>query len=128
MKIKAFFLVLVLAAALGCSKNAVVANVPGSINSFDSESYVTLMDVQGALKAVKDDVATGRYTPTPAAKAVINQAIRDYDLGQDAWHAYHSGISQDQVGLQNAINQIIFDIVQIADPQVPAPKKLQGAK
>jgi len=119
-KITTLLLALTLLAALGCAKK-VSAPVPGSINSFDALSYQTLMDVQAAITAVKLDISSGKFAPTPAQKAVVNQAITDYDLAEAAWHAYHSGATGDATGLSTAINQCIADIAAIAS-------KIQGGK
>lgn len=112
-KVKLFFVVLALAAAMGCARK-VAAPLPGAINSFDSISYVTLMDTQAAINAVKDDVAAGKITLSPTQKTVLNQAIQDYDIAQASWQAYHSGATGDTAGLTAAINQIVADVAAIA--------------
>lgn len=119
-KAQVFLLALSLLAGFGCAKK-VTAPLPGSINSFDSLSYQTLMDAQAAINAVKDDIADKKFTPTQAQKAVINQAIGGYDLAETAWHAYHSGATADTAGLTAAINQLIADIAALAS-------QIQGAK
>jgi len=114
MKAKIFFLVLALAAGMGCAKKTVTAPLPGAINSFDQTSYQTLMDAQAAINAVKADAASGKVTLTATQKSVLNQAISDYDLAQASWSAYHSGATADTAGLTSAINQIVADIAALA--------------
>ena len=119
-KAKIFMLVLLILGGWGCAKKA-TAPVPGSINSFDSMSYQTLMEAQAGINAVKSDVASNKVTLTPAQKTVLNQAIADYDLAQAAWHAYHAGATADTAALTAAINQIVSDIAALAS-------KIQGEK
>lgn len=118
---KKLVITILLCACLGCNKKAVTAPLPGAINSFDSLSFQSLMDAQAAINAVKADISDGKFKPTPAQKSVLNQAIGDYDLAQAAWQAYHAGATNDVTALQNAINQIVADVAQIA-------VKIQGAK
>lgn len=116
-----FFSVLILCLTLtGCAKK-VSAPLPGSINSFDSISYQTLMDAQAAINAVKADVTAQKIVLSPAQKTVLNQAIQDYDIGQATWQAYHAGATQDTAGLTAAINQLVSDVAAIA-------VKIQGGK
>ncbi len=114
-----------LSVGVGCSKQPASAQVPGSTGTFDAQSYQTLMEAQAALNAARDDISTGAFVPTPGAKKVLNQGIQDYDIAQTAWHAYHAGTSNDQAGLAAAINQVITDIISIADPHAIPPQKVQ---
>lgn len=106
-------LIATIALTVGCAKH-VAAPVPGAINVFDSTSYRTLVDAQAAIQSVKADVANGKKTLNPTEKAVLNQAIQDYNIAQAAWQAYHAGATQDTTTLASAINQLVLDIAGIA--------------
>jgi hypothetical protein len=78
----------VLAVMLGCAAHTVKAPVPGALNSFDADSYQTLMTAQATLNSLKSTAAT-----TPSLKPILNQAISSYDVAETAWQAYHAAAS-----------------------------------
>jgi len=100
----------------GCAaKSPVTAPVPGSINSFDALSYRTLMDAQAAIQSVKGSALATQQ------KAVVNQAIQDYNVAEAAWQAYHAGATSNPAALTAAINALVADVAAITT-------QLQGGK
>ena len=116
------FLVLTLAAGLGCAaKKTPAALPPGAINQFDATSFRVLSDAQAAINSVKSDIAAGKVTPTDEEKKVLNQIIADYNTANDLYQAYHSQATSDTTALSQAITQLINDIAAVTT-------KLQGGK
>lgn len=129
-------LVLVLALTLGiagCVKNAAVAPVPGTINTFDAYAARTIGDAQTALVSAKTwelcsdqkfpaTVSFDGYVnscdstagPFPASgRTVLFKAEQSYNLALATAQAYHSGASADTTGLTAALTTLGVDIGQM---------------
>lgn len=72
--------------ALGCSHSYVVH--PGSINTFDSQTYDTLIVYHDAIESAKADLTSGQFPV--AAKPVLNRFIEAYNTLQGVWTVYHT--------------------------------------
>jgi len=111
---KQFLLIVVVAIAMGvtgCATKAVVAPVPGQINTFDAYAFRVLADAQAAINAFKADVQSGKVTETPAIKAALNQAITDYDAAEAAYQIWHAtGGAGSTAALTVQINKLPTDI------------------
>lgn len=92
----------VLGVMLGCAAHTVKAPIPGALNTFDSDSYQTLMTAQATLNSLKSTVAT-----TPSLKPVLNEAISAYDIAETAWQAYHAAASS---ALQSSLTTALDDL------------------
>ena len=82
---------------------------PGAINTFDADSYVSLMGAQAVLSSVKADI--GKLPPS--AKPALNKAIASYNIAEAAWQAYHSGANGDTATLTKAITQATVDVAAL---------------
>ena len=79
---------------------------PGAINTFDANSYTTLMGAQAVLNSVKADI--GKLPPE--AKPALNKAIASYNIAEGAWQAYHSGKNGDTAAVATALTQVSADV------------------
>ncbi len=117
------FVLLMLAAALGCAAKKTSAPLPpGAINQFDATSFRVLADAQAAINSVKSDIAAGKITPSDTEKKVLNQIIADYNKANDLYQAYHAGATSDTTALSQAITQLIGDIAAVTT-QIQGGKK-----
>lgn len=66
----------------GCSATA-IANHPGAVNAFDSQTYDVLLTAQAAIEAAKP------LGTTQPIKDAINKAIAAYNVAEAAYTAYH---------------------------------------
>lgn len=109
-KVCALLVCLVLLAACG----NIVANTPGSLNTFDATAYRSLIDAQAALTQAKTTI-----TPTTPqiVKDVLNKAIASYNTASDAYKVYHTALVNhgvpDQGSLQVQITALISDIATL---------------
>lgn len=119
----AFVAVMLLA---GCHKAAVVAPVPGSINSLDAWAFRVVSDSSAAIHSVKtweqctelsfpatvnvdgnSEVCDAKAGSFPMQfKGDLNLAITSLNTASAAGKLYHSGASSDAVGLTQAVNQL----------------------
>jgi len=128
-KAKLWFLVLALAAGIGCAKK-VTAPVPGTINTFDAYAARSIGDAQVALISAKTwescsdksfpqtvtfdgntypcDATAGPFPSV--ARPFLFKAEQTYDLALSAAQAYHSGATLDTAGLTQALTQLGIDI------------------
>jgi hypothetical protein len=83
---------------------------PGAINSFDATTYSLLLSFQKGIDSVKADFATQSPAVQAQAAPFINQAVKDYNIGEAAWQAYHSGATADTNGLTSALWQLTADL------------------
>lgn len=112
---------------VGCAtKNQPAAPVPGQIDTFDAYAFRVIADAQAAIHSVKTwQVCTAQSFPQtvsvdntvepcdssngsfkPEWKIYLNTAITSYNKAQAAGKAYHAGMSGDQAGLQQALNEL----------------------
>ena len=82
---------------------------PGAINTFDADSYITLMGAQAVINSVKADI--GKLPP--GAKPILNQAIASYNVAEAAWQAYHSGANGNTAALTTALTQVSADVAAL---------------
>lgn len=87
-KIYANLVVLTLALVMACNRP-----VTGSLNSFDSNTYVALATTDGIIQGTKADLNNNVFAPAIAVKVAIatNQLITAYDAARAAWLIYHNG-------------------------------------
>jgi PBP1b-binding outer membrane lipoprotein LpoB len=105
--------VLVLAFGLaGCAgSNPVNAPLPpGAINHFDATTFDVLSQAQATINSVKSTYTTLPASQQPQVKVVLNQAIADYNVAENAYKAYHAGGTQDTTALTAAIAALVADI------------------
>ena len=75
---------LVLVLGLACQKN--VRPHPNQINSFDGQTYDTLISAQAALDAAKAQYKSGRLPES--AKPIINDAGSAYEQARTSWQLW----------------------------------------
>lgn len=113
--------------SVGCAvKNQTAAPVPGQVDAFDAYAFRVIADAQAAIHSVKTwQVCTAQNFPQTVSldntvepcdssngkfqdswKIYLNTAITSYNKAQAAGKAYHAGMSGDQAGLQQALNDL----------------------
>lgn len=93
MKQRLLVLLLLLTLTLGCAKT-VTAPVPGSVNQFDSDTYLTLLTSKAVIDQTKASLAAGSF-PTNisgAVKTAVNGAVTAYNLADTAYQALHTSL------------------------------------
>ena len=109
---KSFFasLVIYLAIVNGCAK---YQPHPGSVDTFDSKTYDTLLVAQASLDQAKQQYAAGTISGD-TAKTAINKAGEVYNLTRDAWNTYRGLRSQgqDATSAVAKVNALIPQLVQ----------------
>lgn len=88
-----------------------VKSIPGAINSFDGASYESLMVAQAALNTLKQDAPSIEPT-VPQFKPVLNQAIQDYNIAEQAWQQYHAGKGS-SAAVSAALATVATDILKV---------------
>lgn len=78
-------------ASIACTHN-VQAPVQGSVNQFDSDTYLTLVTAKAAIDQAKVELANGTFTGKVAAavKAAVNGAVTAYNVATTTYQAYHA--------------------------------------
>lgn len=99
-----------LVAVSGCFKSNTLPT--GAINTFDADSYQTLMTAQATLNSFKAQEPTIVVT-VPAFKTVLNQAIADYNVAEGAWQTYHAG-GGNSAAVTAALTTLAVDITKLA--------------
>jgi hypothetical protein len=89
-KAKHFALVAVLMVSMGAC--AAHVNHPGTANTFDSDSYDTLLVTDSVIQSTKADYAAGTVPAAimPQVKTALNDLIRAYDAADVVYIAYHN--------------------------------------
>lgn len=88
---KLFAVPLLLLALSGC-KSAAYVNHPGSLNTFDSQSYDSLLVTHSVIESTKADLAANKFPANIASgvKLAINGLITAYDSADTAYLIYHA--------------------------------------
>lgn len=129
---KSLLLTVVMALALSsaCSKKAITAPVPGTINTFDAYSARVIGDAQEAILSAKawemcSDSASAPFVTVdgstrpcdvtapkfPAAgRPYLFQAEEAYNVALAAAQTYHAGASSDTTGLAQGLTQLSLAI------------------
>ena len=109
-KLATFALIGVLTLTLfGCAAKITPTTLPpGAINTFDANSYITLMGAGAVIRSVKADI--GKLPPE--AKPALNKAIASYDIAEAAWQAEHAGTGN-PAALTAAITQATADVATL---------------
>jgi hypothetical protein len=107
---KRILAVLALTGALyGC--HAASAPLPqGALNTFDADSYASLMVAEASLNSFK---TSSVVASSPTGKKALNQAITDYNVGEAAWQAYHAG-GGNSAAVTAALATIATDILNLS--------------
>jgi|HubBroStandDraft_1064217.scaffolds.fasta_scaffold03153_12 hypothetical protein len=86
--IPALALVLLL---MGCAKNTSTP-IPGAANTFDSQSYLSLVTADSVIETTKADLAAGKFPASIAGnvKTALNALIQSYDVANPVYVAYHN--------------------------------------
>lgn len=116
-------LALFAAMTIGCA-HQVSAPIPGSLNSFDSTAYQTLMVSRGIAQSFSDQACSnnggkpGCFAPSATEKTAINQFIADLNIAETVYVAYHQG-AQPQAAAQAALSKVTAD-------QASLPANIKG--
>ncbi len=107
----------------GCAATNKPATLPpGAINSFDAATYDLLMTAQGALNGFKAELASLPADQVTKVTPVLDQAIKDYNLAEAGWHAYHEGAGGDPAALSASVSQVVADLASLQSA-IPQGKK-----
>lgn len=106
-------LILILAIAIasigseGCKK---YVQHPGSVNTFDSQTYDVLLAAEGAIKQGKADYSSGALPD--AGKPYLDDLIRVYDVANASYRTYHDAATkgQDSAALATKLQQDIASL------------------
>jgi len=91
MKLARITLALALCLAFaGCGLKA-QAPIPGAVNQFDSDTYLTLSTAKGAIDQAKAELTANAFSGTVATnvKTAINVAVSTYNTADITYQAYH---------------------------------------
>ncbi len=82
---------LALVLTVGCMKT-VSAPVPGSANTFDSQTYVSLVATDNVIQSTKAALSQGQFPASIAGnvKTALNALITAYDVADPIYQAYHT--------------------------------------
>lgn len=77
---------------LGSCKTAAYVNHPGSYNTFDSQSYDTLIVTHSVIESTKADLAANKFPAqiAGAVKTALNNLITAYDVADSSYLVYHA--------------------------------------
>lgn len=78
-------------AMVGCAKK-VTAPIPGSANSFDSDTYLTLVTTDSVIQGTKSALAANSFPPAFVSnvKTALNALITAYDAADSVYIVYHN--------------------------------------
>jgi hypothetical protein len=100
-------------ATTACTTN-VRAPIPGAVNQFDSDTYLSLVTAKGVIDQTKADLAAGSFPVniTPIVKQSVNDAVQAYNVADTAYQAYHAEAlaGSATVAQQNAVSQKVSDL------------------
>lgn len=107
---------------VGCANRAAQAPIPGAVNQFDSDTYLSLITAQAVIDQTKADLANGTFSPSvvSAVKTATNKASIAYNAALAAYTAYHLAVSAgtattaQQQTAQSAVNTLNVSVGQIA--------------
>jgi len=116
-------LCLSIALTVGCQKKPVVAVHPGAVSNLDSYAYDILLVESAALDSAIADYHAGKVPE--GAKSYLNDAIRQFNLTQAAWHGYHDNhATGDESKLRDALNSLVSLVAELQQVlgKSPTPK------
>jgi hypothetical protein len=66
--------------------------VPGAVNQFDSDTYVSLLTSKAVIDTTKAELAANAFPANVAGpvKTAVNGAVTAYNVADTAYQAYHS--------------------------------------
>lgn len=109
---KALTLTLALAMCLtvvACANQKPATTLPaGAISQADAQSYRVLNDAHAFLQSIRDSVAAGKLTLTPAQKTAFNSLIASSNAADALWTTCHNGgcTADQQTQLTQQTNQL----------------------
>jgi hypothetical protein len=100
----------------GCGVFHASAPVPGSVNQFDSDTYLSLVSAKAVIDQTKTDLANGAFPASITAnvKKAVNDAVNAYNVADVAWQQYHTSatpagqsvVTSAMGNLQTAVNSV----------------------
>jgi hypothetical protein len=124
MKLRRNLVILAVLLTVGCAKHVSVP-VPGSANSFDSDTYLSLILTDSLIQSTKADLANNSFPVTwvPNVKKALNSLIQAYDVANVSYQAYHTmAITNSATPAQKAAVQANLTNVQTATANLTAAK------
>jgi predicted lipoprotein len=112
---------------IGCQKK--VGAHPNQINSFDGQTYDTLVSAQAALDEAKNQYAQGKLTAVPNAKLIINTAGASYETTRTAWMTWRDitlGVKSGDAAASQTVLET--DMAQLAVAVANVVKLTSGGK
>lgn len=89
---KLLLAVCLMAATIGCANRAAQAPIPGSVNQFDSDTYLSLITTYNIIEGAKSALAAGQFPPSIAGnvKKAVNDLTRAYNVADASYLIYHT--------------------------------------
>jgi hypothetical protein len=105
--------VLLAVSVAGCPKST-TAPVPGSANSFDSASYLTLVTTDSVIQSTKADLTNDAFPASIAGqvKTALNDLIKGYNVANTTYQSYHLAAMAGTatVAQSNAVTSTLADV------------------
>ncbi len=79
---------------------------PGYQNQADQVMGQTLVGAHAFYAQIQQDVANGKYTPSPTEKTALNNFATTLNAAQMVYIGYHSGLNT-QAQAQAAVNSVV---------------------
>ena len=92
MKKLKWLAVLPLAFTISCASQNYIVH-PGAVNTFDSQTYDTLIVTHSVIESTKADLAAGKFPAGKVAdgvKAALNALVLSYNVTDTAYLVYHT--------------------------------------
>lgn len=79
----------------GCAAKTYTVH-PGAVNTFDSQSYDSLLVAHSVIETCKADLAAGKFPASIAGnvKTSLNDLVTAYNVADTAYLAYHAAAVQ----------------------------------
>lgn len=97
----------------GCVKSTSTP-IPGSANTFDSQSYLSLVTADSVIESTKTALVAGQFPASIAGniKTALNALIQSYDVANPVFVAYHTAAlaGQATAAQQAAVTSAVSDV------------------
>jgi hypothetical protein len=82
----------VLLGTVGCGTQAAKAPIPGSVNQFDSDTYLALVTAYNVIEGTKSALANNQFPVSIAGnvKTALNDLVKAYNAADASYQFYHS--------------------------------------
>lgn len=91
-RIQLTLILCVILASLGCGTQAAKAPIPGSVNQFDSDTYLALVTAYNIIESTKSALANNQFPASIAGnvKTAVNDLVKAYNAADASYLIYHN--------------------------------------